>query len=230
MSKFQKNILFVFFLLLIYDLYDCTKVGFDVSIWFRPVQMIVLCLFVFNKNLTFLNFLLIFSSLLLTSIIGCIFYSTGLLYGNIITSLLLIKNLCFIIVLQNSKEKLRFSMKLLRWILTHLILSAIVCFLIVGNENLYFYLLALQSGIIILLISLQIKELSLFRQMYLGYSLMIFATIFGKIFVADSRWFIEIIARLALIFGHLLFISALADIKLIGPKANTLGSQTVKES
>ncbi|MFN3489261.1 MAG: hypothetical protein ACK4YV_09010 [Emticicia sp.] len=64
--------------------------------------------------------------------------------------------------------------------------------------------------------------------MYLGYAFVILAMIFGKTLVADSRWFIEIITRLALLFGHLFFISALANIKLIPTKPNTLGYQTVK--
>lgn len=228
MSKFQKNTLFVSFLLLIYDLYDCTKTGFEISIWFRPIQMLVIFIFIFRRNLTFLESSLIFVSLLLTSITEHIFYSTGLAHENVLIVLLLLKNLCFIVILQNPKNKLRFSLKFFRWIFTYFIISITVCLLVVGNENLYFYLLAVQSGMILFLISLQIKDLGLFRQMYLGYALVILAMIFGKILVTDSRWFIEVITRMALIFGHLFFISALANIKLIPIKSNTLDYQTVK--
>lgn len=228
MSKFQKLILFIFLLLFIYDLYDSTKIGFEVSVWFRPVQMLVLFSFVYHRKLSLLETSLLFSSLLLTSITEYLFYSTGLLHANTLIALLLLKNLCFIIILQNPKHKLRFSFKFFRWIFTYFIISITVCLLIVGNENLYFYLLAVQSGMILFLISLQVKELALFRQMYLGYALVILAMIFGKILVTDARWFIEIITRVALIFGHLFFISALANIKLMFPKSNTLDSQTVK--
>lgn len=228
MSKFQKNILLVFFLLLIYDLYDCTKAGFEISVWYRPVQLLVLFIFIYSKSLTFLEFSLIFCSLLLTSITEYLFYSTGLVHANILIALLLLKNLCFIVILQNPKNKLRFSLKFFRWIFTYFIISITICLLVVGNENLYFYLLAVQSGMILFLISLQIKDLGLFRQMYLGYALVILAMIFGKILVTDSRWFIEVITRMALIFGHLFFISALANIKLIPIKSNTLDYQTVK--
>lgn len=228
MSKFQKKVLFVFFLLFIYDLYDCTKVGFEISIWFRPAQMFVLLLFVIQKRVSLVETFLVFISILITSITERIFYSTGLAHENMLIALLLLKNLCFIVILQNPKNKLRLSLKFFRWIFTYFIISVTVCLLVVGNENLYFYLLAVQSGMILFLISLQIKDLSLFRQMYLGYTLVILAMIFGKILVTDSRWFIEIITRMALIFGHLFFLSALVNIKLIPIKSNTLDYQTVK--
>lgn len=228
MSKLQKQILFVFLLLFIYDLYDCTKTGFEVSLWFRPVQMLVLFIFVYHPKLSFLESSLLFGSLLLTSITEYIFYSTGLLHANTLIVLLLLKNLCFIIILQNPKNKLRFSLKLFRWIFTYLIISVTICLLVVGNENLYFYLLAVQSGMILFLISLQIRDLALFRQMYLGYALVILAMIFGKILVSDSRWFIEILTRIALLLGHLFFISSLTGLKLFPAKSNTLDNQTVK--
>ncbi len=228
MSKFQKQILFVFLLLFIYDLYDCTKTGFEVSVWFRPLQMLVLFIFVYHPKLSFLDSALLFGSLLLTSITEYIFYSTGLLHANILIVFLLLKNLCFIIILQNPKNKLRFSLKFFRWIFTYFIISITICLLVVGNENLYFYLLAVQSGMILFLISLQIRDLAMFRQMYLGYALVILAMIFGKILVSDSRWFIEIFTRIALLLGHLFFISSLAGLKLFPTKSNTLDDQTVK--
>lgn len=228
MSKFQKQILFVFLLLFIYDLYDCTKTGFEVSVWFRPVQMLVLFIFVYHPKLSFLDSALLLGSLLLTSITEYIFYSTGLLYANTLIVFLLFKNLCFIIILQNPKNKLRFSLKFFRWIFTYFIISITICLLVVGNENLYFYLLAVQSGMILFLISLQIRDLAMFRQMYLGYALVILAMIFGKILVSDSRWFIEIFTRIALLLGHLFFISSLAGLKLFPTKSNTLDDQTVK--
>lgn len=228
MSKLQKQILLVFLLLFIYDLYDCTKTGFEVSVWFRPVQMLVLFIFVYHPKLSFLESSLILGSLLLTSITEYIFYSTGLLHANTLIVLLLLKNLCFIIILQNPKNKLRFSLKLFRWIFNYLIISITICLLVVGNENLYFYLLAIQSGMILFLISLQIRDLSLFRQMYLGYALVILAMIFGKILISDSRWFIEILTRIALLSGHLFFISSLIGLKLFPVKSNTLDNQTVK--
>lgn len=228
MPNFKKSILLLFFLLFFYDLYDCTKTGLEISIWLRPIQMIVLSVFVIYHYLTFLETSLLVCSLILTAITEHIFYSTGLVHENVLITLLLLKNLCFITILQNSKNKLRFSGKFFRWIFTYLIISITICVLVVGNENLYFYLLAVQSGMILFLISLQIKELVLFRQMYLGYALVILAMIFGKILINDSRWFVEIITRLALLLGHLFFISALANIKLIPNKPNTLGYQTVK--
>lgn len=228
MSKFQKQILFVFLLLFIYDLYDCTKTGFEVSVWFRPLQMLVLFIFVYHPKLSFLDSALLFGSLLLTSITEYIFYSTGLLHANTLIVFLLLKNLCFIIILQNPKNKLRFSLKFFRWIFTYFIISITICLLVVGNENLYFYLLAVQSGMILFLISLQIRDLAMFRQMYLGYALVILAMIFGKILVSDSRWFIEIFTRIALLLGHLFFISSLAGLKLFPTKSNTLDDQTVK--
>ena len=138
MSKFQKQILFVFLLLFIYDLYDCTKTGFEVSVWFRPLQMLVLFIFVYHPKLSFLDSALLFGSLLLTSITEYIFYSTGLLHANTLIVFLLLKNLCFIIILQNPKNKLRFSLKFFRWIFTYFIISITICLLVVGNENLYF--------------------------------------------------------------------------------------------
>jgi hypothetical protein len=227
MSKHKKTYLIIFFLLLIYDLYDCTIAGFELSIWLRPTQMIVLCFFVFQKGLSYLTSFLVLGSLFLTSITEHIFYSTGLANENTLIPLLLLKNVCYIIVLQNSKNKFKFSTKFFRWIFTYLIISIAVCLLVVGNENLYFYFLAIQSGMILFLISLQIKPLAIFRQLYLGYILMILAMIFGKIIVADSRWFVEIITRIALLFGHLLFTSALVDIRLMPNKSNTLDYKTV---
>jgi hypothetical protein len=228
MHKFQKYTLFVFFLLFIYDLYDCTKPGFEVSVWLRPLNIMVLFVFVFDKKRPFLELSMLFGSLLFAAIAEGIFYSTGLVYVNTLITLLFLKNLCFTILLQNPKNKLRFSLKFFRWAFTYLVISLTICLLTVGDENLFSYLFSVQSGMVMFHISLQIKGLALFRQLYLGYALLGLAMIFGKIHVLDTRWFIEIITRVASVFGHLLFISALANVKLLPTKSNTLDYQTVK--
>ena len=79
-------------------------------------------------------------------------------------------------------------------------------------------------------ISLQVKDLQLFKQMYLGYAMVILAMIFGKILIKDSRWFVEIITRFMLLIGHLLFLSALAKIKLIPLNSKPFDNQTVHKS
>jgi hypothetical protein len=228
MSYFQKSVLIVFFLLLFYDLYDCTVMGLETSIWLRPAQMLVLMFFVIPQQLTLLESSFISISLLITTITEHIFYSTGLVHQNLLITLLLIKNLCFIFVLQNTKNQLRFSLKFFRWILTYIIISITICSLVVGKENWFYYILAIQSGMLLLLISLQVKSLGLFRQLYLGYALIILAMIFGKILVSDFRWFIEIITRLSIISGHLLFISSLANIKILPDRTNISGYNIVE--
>ncbi len=101
--------------------------------------------------------------------------------------------------------------------------------MLIGNENWLAYVVAILSGKILLLISMQATKPHLFRQLYFGYALVILAMVFGKILVSDTRWFIEIITRFALVFGHLLFVSGLANIKLIPLNQNPFGYQTVNE-
>ena len=216
---------------MLFDFYDCTKPGHEISRWLRPLQLQIIFVFVFQKKLSFINNSLLFISLAISSITEYLFYSTGLFNENSIIFLLLIKKMCFLILLyQGITKKVLVSNKLFRWLLIYFFIAMFVCFLVVANENIFYYFLAFQSGLILMFISLQVKDLQLFKQMYLGYAMVILAMIFGKILIKDSRWFVEIITRFMLLIGHLLFLSALAKIKLIPLNSKPFDNQTVHKS
>lgn len=231
MTTPKKWILIVFFLIMLFDFYDCTQPGHQISKWLRPLQLQIIFVFVLQKKLSLINNLLLFISLAISSITEYLFYSTGLLNENSIIFLLIIKKMCFLILLyQGITKKVLMSNKLLRWLLIYFFIAMFVCFLVVANENLFYYLLAFQSGLILMFISLQVKDLQLFKQMYLGYAMIILAMIFGKILIKDPRWFVEILTRFMLLIGHLLFLSALAKIKLIPINSKPFDNQTVDKS
>lgn len=228
MSILKKSILLLFFIFLIFDFYDCTQADIKTGVWLRPLQLQVLSLFIFQKKAPLLNNLLLIGSLVLSSVTEFLFNSTGLSSENIIIYLLLLKKLCFLIVLSKGiTSKIQLSNRLVRWAINYLLISVAVCFLMVGFENMLYYILAIESGLILLLISMQERNVDLFKQLYLGYVMVILAMVFGKILIVDSRWFVEIITRFMLLFGHLFFLSALAKIKLIPLNSNPFDYQTV---
>jgi hypothetical protein len=139
-----------------------------------------------------------------------------------------LKNCFFLGILYLSvKNTLKFSKKLFFWAFRYVFILVFVCFLMEGFTNGLAYIIAIQSGISLLLISVQKCNETIFRQLYVGFSIIILSIIFGEILIADSRWFVEVIARLTFVFGHFLFVAGLANIKLSPIRANSLDFRTL---
>jgi hypothetical protein len=230
MPRIKKGIMLVFIILLLIDLYTCTLPGQEYSIWLRPLQMQVLFLWIYQKKRPFIDNFLLFCPLFLTSIFEHIFYSTGFVNENILLMLLFLKNIFFIIILyRNLNVKPKISKRLYRWIFNYFIAALLFCYFVVGNDNWLYFVGATLSAAVLFFISLRATNVGYFRQLYLGYALIVLAMIFGKILQFDPRWFIEAMTRISLNFGHLLFVAGLAQIKLISEQANISEPQTVKK-
>lgn len=202
-----------YILLAIIDLINCTIPGQEISIWLRPIQMIVLLLWVNQLKLNVKRAIVISFSLLIAAVLDYLFYKYGAAIEPKLILLLLIKHSFFLYLLYRDIGKLRLSKKLMRWTFNYTLIFIIICTLIGGKSNILAYILSVQVAIVLLLISLKKSDTDIFRQKYLGYCLMIFSLIFGKILLSDSRWFIEAISRFSIVLGHLLFIAGLSDVK-----------------
>lgn len=200
--------------LAIIDLINCTLPGQEVSMWLRPIQMFILLLWVNQHENPLTKRILLTCALLVAIIIEFIFYKYGSSLENITIILIMVKSFFFIYLLCKDINQLRFTRKLLRWALSYLIILLAICALAGGKNNVSAYVLAIQSALILLLISLRKSDTEIFRQKYLGYCLMIFSLIFGKILFSDSRWFIELIDRFSFVVGHFLFFAGLSNVKL----------------
>ncbi len=224
----KKPILLIFVLLLILDLYHCTTKGQEISIWLRPFQVVLMYLFVFKKIQSIKQQLLVLAALLVAAICEHLFYRFGSIYASTVITLIIVKNFIFVYLLyQQIKNRIVFSKRLLRWGICYITILVIVRLLIDDSNSLLSYIVAVQSGLILLFISLQSNNFELFGQQYLGYGLIIMSLVFGKILINDFRWFVEVIHRLAFLAGHTLFVCSLVGIKLLPIKSNTLGYQTV---
>lgn len=210
----KKALVLVFIVLAIIDLINCTIPGQEISIWFRPIQMFVLLLWVNQQKNPQSKRVLLTCSLLVAVIIEFIFYRYGSSLENITIILIMVKNSFFIYLLYKDINQPQFNRKLLRWTLNYITIFLVICALAGGKNNISAYVLAIQSALILLLISLRKSDADIFRQKYLGYCLMIFSLIFGKILFSDSRWFIEAIDRFSFVLGHFLFFAGLSDVKL----------------
>lgn len=202
-----------YILLAIIDLINCTIPGQEISIWLRPIQMIVLLLWVNQLKLNVKRAIVISFSLLIAAVLDYLFYKYGAAIESKLILLLLIKHGFFLYLLYGDIGKLRLSKKLMRWTFNYTLIFIIICTLVGGKSNILAYILSVQVAIVLLLISLKKSDTDIFRQKYLGYCLMIFSLIFGKILLSDSRWFIEAISRFSIVLGHLLFIAGLSDVK-----------------
>ncbi len=202
-----------YILLAIIDLINCTIPGQEISIWLRPIQMIVLLLWVNQLKLNVKRAIVISFSLLIAAVLDYLFYKYGAAIESKLILLLLIKHGFFLYLLYGDIGKLRLSKKLMRWTFNYTLIFIIICTLIGGKSNILAYILSVQVAIVLLLISLKKSDTDIFRQKYLGYCLMIFSLIFGKILLSDSRWFIEAISRFSIVLGHLLFIAGLSEVK-----------------
>lgn len=230
MSSLIKTVFLAFFILLIVDLYNCTIPGQEVSMWLRPFQMFILLIWVLLKRQPTLNYFIFTFSLMLVGVSEYIFYKNGSSSESVILLLLIVKNMLFMYWLYvDTKDKLQSSKKLYRWASNYFFIAIFVSFLISGFDNWLIYLVAIQSGFVLLFISLQQSNDIIFKQTYLGFCLVSISLIFGKILMSDSRWFVEMIARFSFIMGHLFFVSGLAKIKLLPFNQNPFGYQTVKE-
>ena len=227
----KKSILLIFVLLLIFDLYHCTLQGQDISIWLRPCQVLLIFLFVFKKIQSTQQRLLISGALLIAAICEHLFYRFGSIYASTTITLIIVKNFIFLYLLYDQiKDRIIYSKRLLRWGLTYITILVVVRLIIDDSNSLLSYVVAVQSGISLLFISLQRNDFELFGQQYLGYGLIIMSLVFGKILINDFRWFVEVIHRLAFLAGHTLFVCSLVGIKLLPKKTNTFDYQTVEES
>ncbi len=202
-----------YILLAIIDLINCTIPGQEISIWLRPIQMIVLLLWVNQLKLNVKRAIVISFSLLIAAVLDYLFYKYGAAIESKLILLLLIKHGFFLYLLYGDIGKLKLSKKLMRWTFNYTLIFIIICTLVGGKSNILAYILSVQVAIVLLLISLKKSDTDIFRQKYLGYCLMIFSLIFGKILLSDSRWFIEAISRFSIVLGHLLFIAGLSDVK-----------------
>jgi hypothetical protein len=208
-------ILFIFVVLTIIDFYNCFLPGQEFNQLIRPIQILVLLLWILSKAPFSITLLLISSSLGIASIADFIFYKYGSVHENSTILFIIVKNFCFIGILYLSiKSTLELSKKLCIWIFRYELIMISICYLIDGLSNWLAYVVALQSGIILLFISLKKSDSIIFKQLYFGYSLIILSLIFGKILLTDSRWFVELIDRISFVFGHILFISGLNNTKL----------------
>ncbi len=203
-----------YIVLAIIDFINCTLPGQEVSMWFRPIQMFILLLWVNQHKNPLTKRILLTCALLVAIIIEFIFYRYGSSLENTIIILIMIKSFFLIYLLSKDINQLRFTPKLLRWALSYLIIFLVICTLAGGKNNISAYLMAIQSALILLLISLRKSDTEIFRQKYLGYCLMIFSLIFGKILFSDSRWFVELLDRFSFVLGHFLFFAGLSDVKL----------------
>lgn len=210
----KKALMLTSIVLAIIDLINCTLPGQEVSMWLRPIQMFILLLWVNQHENPLTKRILLTCALLVAIIIEFIFYKYGSSLENITIILIMVKSFFFIYLLCKDINQLRFTRKLLRWALSYLIILLAICALAGGKNNVSAYVLAIQSALILLLISLRKSDTEIFRQKYLGYCLMIFSLIFGKILFSDSRWFIELIDRFSFVVGHFLFFAGLSNVKL----------------
>ncbi len=217
-----------FILLFVIDLINCIIPGQEISVWFRPIQMIILMLWVNQLKLNQKRSTLISIPLVMAAFMDYIFFKFGSVIELLMTLLIFIKYLFFLYLLYLDIGKLRFTKKLFRWALNYIIIFIVIVALVGGKTNIFAYLLAIEVAFIFLLISLKKSDSEIFRQKYLGYCFIILSLIFAKILFSDSRWFIELISRFSFIMGHLLFISGLANVKLFSTNSNTLDYQAVK--
>lgn len=209
----KKALMLAYILLAIIDLINCTIPGQEISIWLRPIQMIVLLLWVNQLKLNVNRAIFISLSLMIAAVLDYLFYKYGAAIESKLILLLLIKHGFFLYLLYRDIGKVRLSKKLIRWTFNYTLIFIIICTLVGGKNNILAYILSVQVAIVLLLISLKKSNTDIFRQKYLGYCLMIFSLIFGKILLSDSRWFIEAISRFSIVLGHLLFIAGLSDVK-----------------
>ncbi len=217
-----------YIVLAIIDLINCTLPGQEVSMWLRPFQMFILLLWINQHKNSLISKILMTFTLLMAVIIEFVFCKYGSSLENTIILLIMVKNFFLSYLLYKDINQLQFTRKLLRWAFSYIAVFLVICALVGGKNNISAYLLAIQSAIILLLISLRKSDSTIFRHRYLGYCLMIFSLIFGKILFYDSRWFIELIDRFSFVFGHFLFFAGLLNLKLFPIKSNTLEYQTVK--
>lgn len=221
-------LMFLFVLLAIIDLINCIIPGQEISVWIRPIQMIILVLWVNQLKLNPKRSLLISIPIVMAAFMDYLFFKFGAAIESIMILLIYFKYSFLLCILYSDIGKLRLTKKLLRWAINYLIVFLIIATLVGGKNNILAYILAIQIAIIFLLISLKKSDSEIFRQKYLGYCFMVFSLIFGKILFSDSRWFVELISRFSFVFGHLLFFSGLANVKLFPIKSNTLDYQAVK--
>ncbi len=225
----KKAILLVFVALSIFDLIHCIIPGQAISQWLRPILMFVLLLWILPRS-TFSNrHLMLIFALITASLATYFFYSHWSSQQNIYILLIILKSTFFINILyQDIKNTLSPSGRLFRWALNYFLLAIGVSFMISGFENWLIYIIAIQASTILLFISLQKSNSGLFRQLYFGYTLIIFSMIFGTILLSDPRWFIEVITRFAFISGHFLFVAGLAKIKISYDKEHILAYRSVE--
>ncbi len=224
----KTTLMFLFVLLAIIDLINCIIPGQEISVWIRPIQMIILVLWVNQLKLNPKRSLLISIPIVMAAFMDYLFFKFGAAIESIMILLIYFKYSFLLYILYSDIGKLRLTKKLLRWAINYLIVFLIIAALVGGKNNILAYILAIQIAIIFLLISLKKSDSEIFRQKYLGYCFMVFSLIFGKILFSDSRWFVELISRFSFVFGHLLFFSGLANVKLFPIKSNTLDYQAVK--
>jgi hypothetical protein len=215
MSGKRRVIFFIFAVLTIIDFYNCILPGQEFNQMIRPIQMLVLLLWLLPKKVFSLKSILIYISMAIASVADYVFYKYGSIHENSTILFIILKNFCFIGILYLSiKSTLKSSKKLYIWALRYELIMISICYMIDGLSNWLAYVMALQSGVILLFISLKKGDAEIFKQLYFGYTLIILSLIFGKILLTDSRWFIELIDRVSFVFGHILFISGLNNTKL----------------
>lgn len=224
----KKALMIAFVLLFVIDLINCIIPGQEISVWFRPIQMIILVLWVTQLKLKPKRSILIIIPLLMAAFMDYLFFKFGSAIEAAMILLIIIKYSFFLYLLYTDIEKLRFTKKFFRWAINYIIIFTIIAALVGGKSNILAYMLGIQVAFVFLFISLKKSESEIFRQKYFGYCLMIFSLIFGKILLSDSRWFVELISRFTFVLGHFLFVSGLANIKLFSTNSNTLDYQAVK--
>lgn len=226
----KKALMLAYLVLAIIDLINCTLPGQEVSMWLRPIQMFILLLWVNQHKNPPIKKNLMTCALSMAIIIEFVFYKYGSSLENTTIILIMFKSFFLVYLLYKDIIRLRFTRKLLRWTLSYVAIFIVICALAGGKNNISAYILAIQSAVILLLISLRKSDAEIFRQKYLGYCLMIFSLIFGKILFSDSRWFIEFIDRFSFVLGHLLFFAGLSDVKLNLTYSLSLDLKKIKRS
>lgn len=224
----KKALMLAFVMLAIIDLVNCIIPGQEISVWFRPIQMLVLMFWVNQLKLAPKRSIILSIPLVMAAFMDYLFFKFGAALESVIIFLIFIKYSFFLYLLYLDIGELRLTKKLFRWAFNYLVIFIVIAALVGGKGNILAYMLGIQVAIIFLFISLKKSDAEIFRQKYLGYCLIIFSLIFGKILLADSRWFVELISRFAFVLGHFLFVSGLANVKLFPIKSNTLDYQAVK--
>ena len=128
-------LMFLFVLLAIIDLINCIIPGQEISVWIRPIQMIILVLWVNQLKLNPKRSLLISIPIVMAAFMDYLFFKFGAAIESIMILLIYFKYSFLLYILYSDIGKLRLTKKLLRWAINYLIVFLIIAALVGGKNN-----------------------------------------------------------------------------------------------